>query len=1328
MRSGEVISLEHLVEMFGGYSAAVDAVMNLGRAMWTLAFTTDQSIAHKHNYRIINIEHLLKLLNDRSSGQQPDTASLYTPLLNDLRAKRIIWEHGAQTRISLSVFRPLTLVRTLLAGIKPDHELRYFVMRSIRKHYECVFAPETAHVFHLLADSVNTLSTLARYNSVLLSITELRQPINLLIKLRDAGDPVSKYIREQFSADMQQELGKYDESLSPSNEFQQRVVEELNRLLKTDHFYNRQYFTNEKLSNKTRKLISKNPQGDDLIRLNRMLLVDAYPREISKSNNSASPRLGSDTIWNYQDEFLPYLDNVLSRDSNRTDKLRDPANLFIECCCALGYLRPHYKKNCVDLRTSSIDAEYLLSNLFGISTRIRGFDELFGGGGLILSEAVEPSHSDQISGRTVLILGRFGTGKSLLSLQIAVEVARKGGIAWMMPLEQSPQEYLYVLESMRLLPDKQSVIIAKDLNEAMLALKKTGEHPERGVLILLKTIKDSFKDFLESFAENAKEMEKYPIRVISVDPVNSINRDPNAPANKLRIETMKMIEKVKGYGASVMLVAEEGNDSKGEFLFEQNIADTVIHLSVAQRHGYAQRYLEIMKSRLQREQRGMHPFSIVPGEGIRIYPSSAAVSARIRPRTPRHPNKQIEFGLSSLDDMLGEKGLNAGDVIVFQGSGGSFKTPLGLLFLLGSDWGSTGSKRRPFSSADPSQRQSVSLLVSARDSEFTIKHMLIEGLVDKDERLDKRKKIDAIKVLSLPRGHVHPSYIIQSIEDEFLKARLGGYEIDRVMVDNIAHWEMSCPFVREDETFGDTLVDLLRRYRVTSLLTCGELSQDIHSVVQRSIIDNADCVIQFDRIEFRGMHRVMIRALKTRGMRHRRESFELTLGVEGIRVKPTSSLLRVLRGGEVAPVKIRLFLYSETDMQQEYNQKFLSTVRAILSREAEIEPQDRVYMSRAMHLGSSSAVDELQLFQLDEFQVPSTTEREGKEPALYCFAATQWNAQDWDDFLPPLAKRIRTYNNGFFAIPFYENLSLLAYRQDVLEEGAVTTWHKLAEQCTAWENKHKDPGAIFFDFPRGTGENLNCLFFEILLTVEYIPNRSGQCRLRNWLRSPSAIEAAKIFRRLCRRAYLASLASDQPRQGQSIAAPLKVNPDAIAWRHWYSTLNQMLSTLDLHTREKIRVGPLPGNVVVAGEWYLGIPAYSAAPDVGLEMIKLLTSHETELDRMHKGVGLPTRQSLYNAGMLGTSVTTDISPFFDMDIKYIKEFINTAFRRSKFGCYSQLSSLLSSHLQKIIEIPGENEDMIEGKIQKVLESLEGRMEFLRSDRDCSMCRIKTHIIH
>ena len=210
-------------------------------------------------------------------------------------------------------------------------------------------------------------------------------------------------------------------------------------------------------------------------------------------------------------------------------RLADPrrrVELFVECCRLVNYLQPSERPGCVVLRKAVVDAEYLISKLFGLMTGIPGFDELFGGGGLLLVDKIVPRESSpfddgRLGGRTGLIRGVFGTGKSLLAAQLTVEVARKGGAALVILLEQSAEEYLYALRSMRILPDERTMLVATDTFEATAHLKAGDDG--RGLIIILRTNKGPFENFKEALVTNAVRLNPFPLRLVCVDPINSIH-------------------------------------------------------------------------------------------------------------------------------------------------------------------------------------------------------------------------------------------------------------------------------------------------------------------------------------------------------------------------------------------------------------------------------------------------------------------------------------------------------------------------------------------------------------------------------------------------------------------------------------------------------------------------------------------------------------------------------------------------------------------------------------------------------------------------------------
>ena len=110
----------------------------------------------------------------------------------------------------------------------------------------------------------------------------IKDPGSLVVKLQDTHAPVSELIASQLSEDMQWLLVGYDGASKPSAKLEKALLSDLNRLLQAKSLYDAQLFANIELSEQTQALITQNPQsGEALVRLNRLLLSDAYPHELA---------------------------------------------------------------------------------------------------------------------------------------------------------------------------------------------------------------------------------------------------------------------------------------------------------------------------------------------------------------------------------------------------------------------------------------------------------------------------------------------------------------------------------------------------------------------------------------------------------------------------------------------------------------------------------------------------------------------------------------------------------------------------------------------------------------------------------------------------------------------------------------------------------------------------------------------------------------------------------------------------------------------------------------------------------------------------------------
>ena len=103
------------------------------------------------------------------------------------------------------------------------------------------------------------------------------------VQVGDSKDEVidqSRHLRDQLSREMQRQLVEADKSKPPSKPLQAALIDELNRLLKRPDLFNEQLLMQVNLTDEIRSLIERNPQGERLVQLNRLILVAIYPNEI----------------------------------------------------------------------------------------------------------------------------------------------------------------------------------------------------------------------------------------------------------------------------------------------------------------------------------------------------------------------------------------------------------------------------------------------------------------------------------------------------------------------------------------------------------------------------------------------------------------------------------------------------------------------------------------------------------------------------------------------------------------------------------------------------------------------------------------------------------------------------------------------------------------------------------------------------------------------------------------------------------------------------------------------------------------------------------------
>jgi len=98
-----------------------------------------------------------------------------------------------------------------------------------------------------------------------------------------ADDAVSQYLSGELTPSTVDLLFAY--AGGPDLELQQALVDDLNRIIQGGSIYDAQVFSGVHLSPSTQNLLMQSPQGAAVVRLNRLLLEDAYPEELWQTRN-----------------------------------------------------------------------------------------------------------------------------------------------------------------------------------------------------------------------------------------------------------------------------------------------------------------------------------------------------------------------------------------------------------------------------------------------------------------------------------------------------------------------------------------------------------------------------------------------------------------------------------------------------------------------------------------------------------------------------------------------------------------------------------------------------------------------------------------------------------------------------------------------------------------------------------------------------------------------------------------------------------------------------------------------------------------------------------
>jgi circadian clock protein KaiC len=282
-----------------------------------------------------------------------------------------------------------------------------------------------------------------------------------------------------------------------------------------------------------------------------------------------------------------------------------------------------------------------------IRTMIEGFDDI--------------SHGGLPAGRTTLVSGTSGTGKTLFAVQFLYQgITHFDEPGIFVTFEESPVDIIKNAQSF-------GWNLQKLVDEGKLFILDASPDPEGQEVI------GNFD--LSALIERIQyAIRKYRARRVSIDSVTAVFQQYDA-ASVVRREIFRLVARLKQVGATTIMTTErvEEYGPVARFGVEEFVSDNVIIVRNVLEGERRRRTLEILKLRGTTHMKGEYPFTITD-QGISIFPLGAM---RL---TQRSSNLRVSSGVRTLDEMCGG-GFFKDSIILATGATGTGKTLLVSKFL-----------------------------------------------------------------------------------------------------------------------------------------------------------------------------------------------------------------------------------------------------------------------------------------------------------------------------------------------------------------------------------------------------------------------------------------------------------------------------------------------------------------------------------------------------------------------------------------------------------------------------------------------------------------------
>ncbi|HIK28893.1 MAG: circadian clock protein KaiC [Oscillatoriaceae bacterium SKW80] len=477
-----------------------------------------------------------------------------------------------------------------------------------------------------------------------------------------------------------------------------------------------------------------------------------------------------------------------------------------------------------------------------IRTMIEGLDDI--------------SHGGLPIGRTTLVSGTSGTGKTLLAVQFLYNgIMQFDEPGVFVTFEESPIDIIKNASSFGW--DLQRLI-----DEGKLFILDASPDPEGQEVV------GNFD--LSALIERIQyAIRKYKAKRVSIDSVTAVFQQYDA-ASVVRREIFRLVARLKQLGVTTIMTTErvEEYGPVARFGVEEFVSDNVVIVRNVLEGERRRRTIEILKLRGTTHMKGEYPFTIT-NDGINIFPLGAM---RL---TQRSSNVRVSSGVKTLDEMCGG-GFFKDSIILATGATGTGKTLLVSKFL---EEACKSGERAMLFAYEESRAQ---LLRNAYSWGIDFEEMEQRGL---------------LRILC-----TYPESA--GLEDhlQIIKSEIAEFKPSRIAIDSLSALDRGV----SNNAFRQFVIGVTgyaKQEEITGFFTnTTDQFMGSHSITDSHISTITDTILMLQYVEIRGEMARAINVFKMRGSWHDKGIREYTISERGPEIKDSfRNYERIISG---APTRI----------------------------------------------------------------------------------------------------------------------------------------------------------------------------------------------------------------------------------------------------------------------------------------------------------------------------------------------------------------------------------------------------------------------------------------